>query len=398
MEELEMKNSEILISVIVPVYNNGDSLERCVLSILEQSYTNLQIILIDDGSTDCTFEISEQLALGDKRIEVYHREHSGSVAARKFGLEIAKGQYIGFVDADDYIDSDMYQNLFQALWKTNADFVHSGHVEENEKRKKIFCDFSSIVFNVIDTKSKRKFLKSYIMRSDESRVIAPSLCTKLFKAQLIKKCFKDLDDGQQYGEDLICLFRCVMESGKIMLYNKAMYHYIVKVKSLSHLDPNDYMIKEIGMWHHVLQVLNQYQYLELVKDDICFFLKRKMIQIISYNNQTDKRVPQYCFREIEKIIGKKIVLFGAGNVGKDYYTQFSKYKKCNIVAWTDSDWEKYHLEYVDVISLEKVLAMPFDLIVIAVRDESTAEEIRNILLESGVLKDRIIWSKPGEFF
>lgn len=398
MKEVEMKDSEILISIIVPVYNAGDTLERCVCSILAQNYKNLQIILIDDGSTDSTFVVSEQLALRDGRIEVYHTKNGGSVSARKFGLKIAKGQYIGFVDADDYIDPDMFQSLLQALMKADADFVHSGHIEENERGKRVFCNFSQTVFDINDFQSKREFMKDYIMCNTGNCAIAPSLCTKLFKKELIIKCFELLDDNQQYGEGLICLLRCVLESRKIMLYRRAMYHYAVKEKSLSHLEPNNYMIKEIGMWHYMLKVLDEYRYLKTAKEDICFFLRNKMIQVISYHNQTDKRVPQYCFREISRIIGKKIVLFGAGNVGKDYYTQFSKYKECNIVAWVDSHWDKYHFEYIDVISLEKVLTMFFDLVVIAVKDAVMAEEIRNLLAKAGVPKSKIVWDEPGEFF
>lgn len=398
MEEMEIKKSEILISIIIPVYNAGDTLEKCVLSIMAQSHMNLQVILIDDGSIDSTFEISEQLMLKDKRIEVYHTENGGSVAARKYGLRKAKGQYIGFVDADDYIDPDLFQSLLQTLLNTKADFVHCGYIEENEGKRKVFCDFLQTVFDVNDTQNKREFLKRHIIRGDENSVIVPSLCTKLFKASLIKKCFGSLDDSQQYGEDFICLFRCVLESQRIALYKKSMYHYIVKEKSLSHVTPDDYMIKEIGMWHYILKALEEYGYLEMLKDDMCMFLKKRMIQTILGNDQTDMRIPQYYFKEIEKIIGKKIVLYGAGNVGKDYYAQFSKYKKCNIIAWADSHWGQYHFKYMDVISFKKVPAMSFDLVVIAVRDEITAEEIRDLLKKSGVPTNKILWDEPGEFF
>ena len=397
MNEVEIKNSEILISVIVPAYNAGDTLEKCVLSILAQKHINLQIILIDDGSTDSTFEMSEQLALRDKRIEVLHTENRGSVTARKFGLRMAKGRYIGFVDADDYIEPDMFQNLLQILTNTDADFVHSGYIEENEGEKRTFCDFPQMIFDVNDTQSKKKFLKNCVMQGDKNCIIAPSLCTKLFKVELIKKCFRRLNDNQQYGEDFICFFRCVLESQRIILYKKPMYHYLVKGKSLSHLDPDDYIIREIGMWHCMLKVLDEYQYLEMLKTDMCSFLKRRMMQI-TYNNQMDMRISRYYFKGIEKIVGKRIVLFGAGNVGKDYYTQFSKYKECNIIAWTDSHWNQYHFKYIDIISLEEVLTMSFDLVVIAVRDKTIAKEIRGLLVEAGVPMIKILWDEPGEFF
>ncbi|MDE5717951.1 MAG: glycosyltransferase, partial [Lachnospiraceae bacterium] len=105
------------VSVIVPVYNSINCLERCVRSLCAQTYENLEILLIDDGSTDGTDQLCERLAAEDARIIVCHKENGGASSARNVGLSMASGDYIGFVDSDDYIDSYVYEELVFALGK-----------------------------------------------------------------------------------------------------------------------------------------------------------------------------------------------------------------------------------------------------------------------------------------
>ena len=103
------------ISVIVPIYNMENYLKRCVESILNQTYTNLEIILVDDGSTDSSLEICRYFENKDKRVRVYTKENSGLSASRNFGVERATGVYIGFVDSDDYIEAEMYEKLYNLI-------------------------------------------------------------------------------------------------------------------------------------------------------------------------------------------------------------------------------------------------------------------------------------------
>ena len=104
------------ISIVVPVYNTELELPRCIDSIIKQTYSNLQIILIDDGSTDTSGKICDWYSTQDKRIEVYHTINNGSVIARKFGINISVGEYVGFVDSDDYIESNMFLEMLIHLW------------------------------------------------------------------------------------------------------------------------------------------------------------------------------------------------------------------------------------------------------------------------------------------
>lgn len=115
-----------MISVIIPVYNVESYLKRCLDSVINQSYQDLEIILIDDGSTDNSSKICDEYASNDPRVIVIHKQNAGQAAARNDGINIAKGEYIAFVDSDDWIELDMYELLMQAIIDTKADIVASG--------------------------------------------------------------------------------------------------------------------------------------------------------------------------------------------------------------------------------------------------------------------------------
>ena len=119
--------NNILISIIVPVYNVEQYLAQCIESILKQTYKYLQIILVDDGSTDGSGSICDKYKEIDERIIVIHQQNKGLVGARKAGLYMATGQYIGFVDGDDYINKEMYQSLLDYAITETADVVHSAY-------------------------------------------------------------------------------------------------------------------------------------------------------------------------------------------------------------------------------------------------------------------------------
>lgn len=114
-----MEGRPILLSIIVPVYNIMDYLPRCVDSIRRQTYRNLEIILVDDGSTDNSGALAEKMALEDRRVKVLHKVNGGSSSARNLGISIAKGDYIGFVDSDDYIEPEMYERLLTVCLEEN---------------------------------------------------------------------------------------------------------------------------------------------------------------------------------------------------------------------------------------------------------------------------------------
>lgn len=393
-----MDITDAKISVIIPVYNGETHLSRCIESVRMQTHKNLQIILIDDGSMDNSLVICQQFAQLDPRIEVYHTENRGLVAARKYGLTLATGAYIGFTDADDYIDAEMFYILLQKIIETDADFVHSGYIEEIGDIQKNVYDFDESIINMGDTYCRNNILKKYILGRKDENYISSSIWSKLFKREFIKKCYSPLPNEQQYGEDLLCLCRCILESHRIVLIKKAMYHYVIGENTLSHLKYDEYMIKEVRLWNCFINILQEYNCYEFLKDSAYYFLKNRMIDVISADSSIEIPIPQFYYKDLDLIRHKKIVIFGAGKVGRDYYTQISKYQYCEIVAWIDSNWYEYHFDYAEVVNIEKVLSIQWDLVIIAVKDKVIGMEIMDLLVKMGVDIEKINWQEPGQYY
>lgn len=124
-----------LVTIIIPVYNIEDYLSRCVHSVLNQTYQNLEILLVDDGSTDGSGRLCDELAKEDSRIKVFHKENGGSSSARNLAIEQARGAYLGFVDSDDYVEPDMYEQLVDALEGYEAQIAQVGRDEIDEQGK-----------------------------------------------------------------------------------------------------------------------------------------------------------------------------------------------------------------------------------------------------------------------
>ena len=163
-----------LISVIVPVYNIIPYLPRCVESLRTQTYENLEILLIDDGSTDETPALCDRLATEDERIRVFHKKNGGPSSARNFGLQQAGGEYVGFVDSDDYVDADMYERLYGAIEKTGMPVAQVGR-DEIDKDGNILPNICEPVATeqVIPAEG---FLKELLMHRGDC-----SFCTKLLR-------------------------------------------------------------------------------------------------------------------------------------------------------------------------------------------------------------------------
>lgn len=168
-----------LVTVIIPVYNIIEYLTRCVESVKNQTYNNLEIILVDDGSIDGSGELCDSLAMTDTRIKVLHKENGGSSSARNMALDIATGQAIGFVDSDDYIEATMYERLVNAMITTNYKIIQIGRKEiaESGEELPLIC----IPPRQIEKITPVDFMKELLMHRGDC-----SFCTKLIDSSLFE--------------------------------------------------------------------------------------------------------------------------------------------------------------------------------------------------------------------
>ena len=217
------KNNLPLISVIVPVYNVEKYLRRCVESIVTQSYQNLEIILVDDGSTDGSPSICDEYAQTDPRVRVFHKENGGSGSARNIALDNCSGEYIGFVDSDDWIEPDMYLDLYRVCREARASIAVGGRYDVDAETMQVSQGLCPQHREIING-------EELLYRAMAWMNIDFSGCDKLFRAELWtcirfpvgKKC-----------EDIAALYKIYYSAGEVVLLNKPVYYYFHRSNSNS---------------------------------------------------------------------------------------------------------------------------------------------------------------------
>lgn len=212
-----------LVTVIVPVYNILEYLPRCVRSITGQTYRRLEIILVDDGSTDGTGRLCDSLAREDSRIRVYHKENGGSSSARNLALEKARGEYVGFVDSDDYIEPDMYERLVEGILEFHVPAAQIGRDEIDEKGNPLpdIC----IPPEEPAVMEGGDFLREMLLHKGDC-----SFCTKLVRRDLFRE---DKFPEGKLNEDFGLLVRLLPRMGRLVCLPFRGYHVFYRIGSNS---------------------------------------------------------------------------------------------------------------------------------------------------------------------
>lgn len=208
------------ISVIIPIYNIEEYLPRCLESVLAQTYRNLEVILVDDGSWDNSGMIADQYVLKDQRIKVIHQKNQGVSAARNAGLDQATGEYIGFVDGDDYIEPDMYEILVHIMESEQVDIAHCGYQMVYPSKVEYYYNTHEKL--IMDRKEG-------ILELLKGRKVEPGLWNKLYKAELFQTV--RLPYGVAETEDLLCNFELFSVAEKSCFYDVSKYHYMLRCGS-----------------------------------------------------------------------------------------------------------------------------------------------------------------------
>ena len=255
-----MQNDSHLISVIVPVYNAGKYFDNCVKSILNQTYKNLEIILVDDGSTDESGKHCDEFAAEDNRVKVIHKENGGAASARNVGLDAATGDYIGFVDADDYIDSDMYEIMLGEIIEFNADAARCGTVRELENGETEEWGTGNFNIRVVDGKQVLKDV------AEGMGIIAVSPCNKLFSADCVKNV--RFDTRFKFAEDVLFNFEAAKNIDKMVYHDVDRYHYMDNSSSMTNKEISENNFDEQRVMDVVFTLCDEETLPYAVKGDI----------------------------------------------------------------------------------------------------------------------------------
>lgn len=362
---------------------------------MEQTYKNLQIILVDDGSTDTSGEICDRYAKKDIRIQVIHKKNGGLVSARNAGLEAAAGEYVGFVDGDDYIDIGFYEVLLEDMLKNDVDFVHMGYRTENGNSSRACGNFETEKYQLTEN-SRLYFVEEGIFGKSGTFQITPSIWSKLFKREFIQKCYARVPKELSYGEDMFCLSMCMLEGRSMYLHKTAMYHYVNRQGSLMNSAYVSSVINISELYHALKNLFMEYNVYGFLRPCLETYLARIMLLAIKKIGKSMESVSFYYLKNIDVIKGKKVVIYGAGSVGQGYYAQISRYATCMIVGWVDLKFQQYQFGYAQVQPVTELEKMQYDVLLLAIKDENKAKQIKRELMERrGIPEKMIMWEQPG---
>lgn len=208
-----------LISVIVPIYNVEKYLNKCIESIINQTYRNLEIILVDDGSTDACPKICDDWEKKDTRIKVIHKKNGGLSDARNYGIKIMRGKYVSFIDSDDYIEMDMYEKLYNAVICTGSTIAMCGvnKVWENGNKQRMGKSLNQIY-------TTEEAFKSLIEEE-----ILQVVWNKLYDVELVKRILFDIG---KYHEDEFWSYQVISKASKICSIDYVGYNYLQRENSI----------------------------------------------------------------------------------------------------------------------------------------------------------------------
>lgn len=386
-----------MISVIVPIYNSEKYLSECLDSLIHQTYQDLEIILVDDGSQDQSANICSKYAEADKRITVICQENRGSTKARKEGLKASKGEYISFIDSDDWVDLSFYERLYDLLILHDVDMVVSGCIiEEVDGAFEIKNKFKEGAY--IGEKLQKEIypqMLSYGIESGFCFGILQYMCNKLYKRNVMESCVMELDERIYDGEDAACVFDACLRASGIYIDNHSYYHYRIHGNSVC-TSPKDekYFVNAVRLNEYMgrtfassgqygIMVPQLRQFMEM-------FINNGTKNILGFHYM--KKLSDYRWKlPVLPEEARRICIFGAGRVGRSLYGQLFSCEDKDIVAWADSSLYGARVGGVPIIAPESLLELQWDLVIIAVKDEDIASEMIMWLQDHGVLKNKILW-------
>jgi len=295
-----------MVSVVVPIYNVEKYLERCIQSIIGQTYTNLQIILVDDGSVDKCPQICDEYAQKDSRIVVIHQCNAGVSAARNAGLKVAKGQYIGFVDPDDWVEPEMYESMVAEIEKEDTDLVICGYNYYDEEGN-------------VDTKRLYQIRENeYLWQKevmnrffDMPPTIRHGVVNKLFSKSLLQDLF--FIEGLHSSEDVMFLNEYVVKIQKAVMVHRPFYKNTIRQGSATHGGISIESLADSFKAHDKMYSDTIRLYPELKNHSLAFLLD---VCALKYNEANKQYV------QLNNIEKEKVRL---------YLTQMKRYIKRNAV-------------------------------------------------------------------
>jgi len=372
------------ISVIVPIFNNEEFVEKCVRSILAQTHPNLQIVLVNDGSTDSSLQICQRLRDADERVLVVDKEHSGTVHTRQRGLSVATGEWIGWVDADDWVEQDYFLQLAESQVQTGADIIAADlYIDIGYDSQRVSNTIPKGVYKCDQILSNLIYSGRFFEYG-----LQPHLVTKLIRKKILEKTQPSVDQRIRVGEDIAVVYPSVLEAEAIAVTDICGYHYVQHANSVTKVLYQDE--------RESLQHLMNYLYCTAEKKRVFTALEPQLAQLEKY--LMFLRLLPLLDQQILLPYGgipyhSRVVIYGAGVSGQQIYRYLSDSHIVDVTLWVDKNAAYYQNESFPVCLPEAIkgLGNEYDYVLIANTSESSAGSIQDFLVQLQVPPKKIRW-------
>lgn len=377
------------ISVIVPLYNAEKYIFQCLDSILKQSFYDIEVIVVDDGSSDKGRDICEKIAQQDDRVIVIHQNNQGAIRARYTGICHSSAKYITFVDADDFINEEAYIYAEAAMKKDIDAIFFEISRYYNEKKQKV--EKKNILAGVYEREDLERTVFPQLIWNVQKNIpgVEPSLCVAIIKKEIVIQQYKRIiNESFQYGEDIAILYPLYIKFKKVEYIDKCYYQHRQRRQEIApYLKDENYFKGLYRLYRYLMEEFSEdNEYFNWKKQIDYFFIysaeKRKEI----YNDK--RKTSNYLFPFNRVDSGKTIVLYGAGNVGQIYYEQLTKLNYCKEIIWVDKKYD--NMENPNVKNPELIRKSYYDVVVVAIDNKIICEQVKEYLQDMGVSEEKIV--------
>ncbi len=360
------------ISIIVPIYNVEKYLPKCIESILNQSFKNFELILVNDGSPDDCQKICLSYKETDKRIKIINKENQGLLSARKSGLENSNGEYISFVDADDWVDYDFLSSFNKLIELYKPDIIVSGFYRAFEGKNEKILPINNIGFY---SNNSIKEIKNKMLKTDVffQHGISTYVWNKLYKRDILKDILYNVPNDITMGEDAAITYAYMSKISNLVITHSCNYFYRQRPSSMVKAIQNTSL--EIKHLTNLINFLSKYNNSEKYKNDLIYYLYSQ--SLIRFGGIISNKEELNPFQGLLR--NHKVLLYSSGTFGQRLISFNKRYNFFRLVSWIDID----HKESIDlglnVLSPYKLKVKDFDSILIASIDKNKTSKILNFL-------------------
>lgn len=386
-----------LVSIIIPIYNSEAFLDKCIQSAINQSYSNIEIVLVNDGSIDSSGEMCDTYAATDSRIKTIHKKNGGLVSSRKAGLLASTGEYVMYIDGDDWIELRLVEDFVNEIIKHNPDVIIPAHIVNLEGREDILVNSISPGFYNRERLVTEVHPKMLYTGKFAQFGIFTYTWGKMYRRELLLQNQLKVDESIVMGEDALCLYPTLLDAESIVILKQPYYHYRQRadsqIKNLKSIEISKIQTVYDGLKSAFIEKRTS----DIMLPQLYHYILALLITNTQGPEPENNSATLYPFSNFEP--NTNLVLYGGGTFGQHMYKKIMNQKEHNLLAWIDEKHKHYSKLNLPVSGFNKLKSIDYQVVLVALIDEDNSNRAYSKLIQHGVSADKIVqmpFYKEGE--